>query len=409
MKTKYYLFLIILFIVMIFALGCAPQQQKQETPSVEKTSAPEIKQTRDDFGCFYSCSYFPEGSKQMCEDWKVGKQVQWPEDCNMMQYGPCTKLCEVENKAKVQNSTTQTSSAVVDKNPDNAYIYIADLKNHRIVRINDMIGTGWTSFGSFGNGVNQFDQPKQLALDKQGRIYISDQRNSRIVRIDDITGKGWISYAEPKPSGESSGPTGVRELWGVDLDSKGRIYFTRPYGGIGRIDDMPGNGLVKFGEQGNGVNQFDVTKVIQIDQEDRVYIGDSLNNRVVRIDDMTGKNWVALGKLGTGIGEFQRTSGYAFDSQGRIYIADEDNYRIVRIDDMTGKGWAEFHGPDNNGLRLPNGVTVTKSGRIYIADTLNNRIVRMDDFSGVGWIAYGSYGKGPHQMEAPKAILIVEK
>ncbi|MBI3274127.1 MAG: NHL repeat-containing protein, partial [Candidatus Colwellbacteria bacterium] len=388
---------------------------------------------RDDFSCFSSCKYFPEGfPRQMCEDWKAGKQVQWPDCSSMSAFPACKKLCESEmknnsqsNDGSFQQNYTQqqsqqpnggspqqnycpSSGISKDENPDNAYLYIADLGKHRLIRMDDMGGTGWVSFGSLGEGVNQFNEPKQLARDKQGRIYISDQINARIVRIDDITGKGWVSYAPPSDRGHG------QRVWGVDLDSKDRIYFTLPAGGIGRIDDMSGKGLVKFGEVwGSGVNQFNVTKVVQIDQEDRIYIGDSLNERVVRIDDMTGKNWISFGKLGTGIGEFQRTSGYAFDSQGRIYIADEDNNRIVRIDDMTGKGWIEFHGIDGDPLRLPNGIKISKSGRFYISDTRNNRVVRIDDMTGKGWKVYGfcrelgpegdPNRENPYQMLAPKA------
>ena len=38
-------------------------------------------------------------------------------------------------------------------------IFVADQINHRIVRINDMTGAGWTTFGTFGSGVNQFNIP----------------------------------------------------------------------------------------------------------------------------------------------------------------------------------------------------------------------------------------------------------
>ena len=34
-------------------------------------------------------------------------------------------------------------------------IYVADL--HRVVRMNDITGNGWTAFGSHGNGNGQFN------------------------------------------------------------------------------------------------------------------------------------------------------------------------------------------------------------------------------------------------------------
>src|SRR3989344_1531630 len=42
MKTKFYLFLTILLMIMIFALGCAAPQQKPETLSIEKATPSEI-------------------------------------------------------------------------------------------------------------------------------------------------------------------------------------------------------------------------------------------------------------------------------------------------------------------------------------------------------------------------------
>jgi hypothetical protein len=35
-------------------------------------------------------------------------------------------------------------------------IFVVDRDNHRIVRVNDMTGAGWTTFGSMGSGTNQF-------------------------------------------------------------------------------------------------------------------------------------------------------------------------------------------------------------------------------------------------------------
>ncbi|HLC64823.1 MAG TPA: hypothetical protein VJI46_01725 [Candidatus Nanoarchaeia archaeon] len=104
MKFKNLFLFLILFIIMIFLFSCAPQQQKPETIGIEKTSPSEIKQTKDDFGCWPpSCSVIPDAfSKQMCEDWKAGKQVNWY-DCSMMAAFPnCVKLCEFEMKNNPQ-------------------------------------------------------------------------------------------------------------------------------------------------------------------------------------------------------------------------------------------------------------------------------------------------------------------
>ena len=127
MRFKNLFLFLILFIVIIFAIGCAPQQpqtkapesrsttsaekvipnQTNQQPKVPETQAekitPEIKQTvRNDFGCWPpSCYYIPDPSgRQMCEDWKADKQVAWPSDCGYFSGQPaCQKLCEYETSS----------------------------------------------------------------------------------------------------------------------------------------------------------------------------------------------------------------------------------------------------------------------------------------------------------------------
>src|SRR5438309_10033738 len=41
-------------------------------------------------------------------------------------------------------------------------IYVADESNNRIVRMDDMTGAGWTPFGVFGSGPNQFNLPVRV-------------------------------------------------------------------------------------------------------------------------------------------------------------------------------------------------------------------------------------------------------
>lgn len=103
-------------------------------------------------------------------------------------------------------------------------IYIADTYNCRIVRIDDMNGPNWTSFGgTCGSGQGQFYDPSGIALDSTGRIYLMDTGNSRLVRIDDLTGANWISYGTV-----GSGVGQFAGFTSVAVDSTGRIYVAEP-------------------------------------------------------------------------------------------------------------------------------------------------------------------------------------
>ena len=81
-------------------------------------------------------------------------------------------------------------------------IYVADHGHqeydpydpYRIIRADDMDGTGWTSFGGAGSGVGQFDHPYKITVGPDQRLYIADLNNNRIIRVDNMTGAGWKEY-----------------------------------------------------------------------------------------------------------------------------------------------------------------------------------------------------------------------
>src|SRR3989344_1189059 len=402
MKHKIYLIISLILIALIFFFwpGHPPYEFLMKTLGIESSSQGTQEQLsgRDDFGCFYSCTYFPEGyPKQMCEDWKAGKEVQWTPDCKLMQYGPCIQFCESEKKnnpltKSLENGSGQqqqdsnqnqqqqeleipTGVPASDPEAGSVYIYIADFDtgcvdkceifnfnytNSRIMRIDDMTGKNWVSFGTFGKGVNQFRNPNHLIIGPDGKIYIADSQNDRIVRIDDMTGKGWITYGTSGRTGEPNTPSQVLL--------------------------PPGKGLLVQPSS------------IAFDSKGRIYILSGAE--LARIDDMTGKGWVTYGTKGSGIGQFEdESNAVTVDGQGRIYIGDEHNHRIVRIDDMTGKGWVEFGGLPNDKFGQPHAFGITKAGHIYVLDTTNRRVVRIDDMTGKGWLAFAPYAKASPEKE----------
>src|SRR3989344_7575841 len=131
---KHKIYLIPLLVAVIFISSCIPKPAG-EVPTAE-TEQEKITE-RDDFGCFSSCKYFPEGSpRQMCEDWKAGKNVQWP-DCSFMSGFPaCMKLCEFDKKNNPQADTgtdwspfsnQSGSESKIDMGPDSTS-YASQLK-----------------------------------------------------------------------------------------------------------------------------------------------------------------------------------------------------------------------------------------------------------------------------------------
>ena len=127
---------------------------------------------------------------------------------------------------------------------ESTQMIIVDRINNRLVKIDDMTGSNWQTFGSGGNGVNQFNEPRDLATDSSGRIYITDRHNHRVVRMDNFDGTGWTTYG-----GQFNYPVGIA------IDDMDRIYIGDNWNHrIVRFDNMNGDGWVTFGTSGNGVN-----------------------------------------------------------------------------------------------------------------------------------------------------------
>jgi len=292
-------------------------------------------------------------------------------------------------------------------------IVVADGTNSRIVSFTDMTGANWTAYGTAGTGVGQFEEPFGVAFDSMHRIYVTDFPGAtfqRVDRINDITGAGWTTFGTP-----GNGVDQFSNPVGIALDSTNRIYVADEglSERIARFDDMTGTNWVTFGSMGSGVNQFKNPFGVALDVGGRIYVTDFFNNRLVRFDDMTGTNWTTYGTTGSGIGNFAGPTGLAVDTVGRIYVADGMNNRIVRIDDMTGTNWTTFGtaGSGVNQFHFSAGcgigsIAIGPDKRIYIADAGNNRIVRIDDMTGANWTTFGTMGAGVDNFNAPLGIAV---
>src|SRR5207245_3850793 len=124
------------------------------------------------------------------------------------------------------------------------HIYVADWANHRIVRLDDMQGRNWTTFGEGNDRERQFHFPVAIVVDAVGRIYVTEQRHHRLTRMDDLSGGHWTTFTRQGNEGEA-----VNKYAGswVFVDERGRIYLT--YDGrhrVVRVDDMSGTNWIAF-------------------------------------------------------------------------------------------------------------------------------------------------------------------
>jgi len=194
-------------------------------------------------------------------------------------------------------------------------IYVSDTYNARIVRIDDMNGTNWTSFGTYGSDIGQFANPGGISIDAAGRIYVMDTGNNRLVRMDDMNGTNWTVFS----------------------------------------------GL------GSGDGQFaQYVAPVALDASGRIYVADTGNRRIVRMDDMNGTNWTTLTQspvIYIYIYSFGSPVGVAVDGAGRIYVADGYQPSVIRVDDMSGTNWTAI---SLGSGATPHSIAVDRNGMVLV-------------------------------------------
>ncbi len=115
-------------------------------------------------------------------------------------------------------------------------VYIADIGNHRIRKVNSagIISTVAGSAGGFGGDggpatAAKFAFPGGIAIDKQGNLYISDDQNLRIRMVNTagiittIAGNGISGYSEGDGCNATSAQLNYPEK--VCIDTLGNIYI----------------------------------------------------------------------------------------------------------------------------------------------------------------------------------------
>lgn len=214
----------------------------------------------------------------------------------------------------------------------------------------------------------------------------------------------------------------VRPL-AVALGTQGQIYIAegnriRIVQANGRLATLAGTGDAGDGGDGGPAAQaqLNIPQGLAVDSAGRVYIADTLNNRVRRVDpDGTIRTLAGNGQAGySGDGKqaidamLDLPTGLAIGFGDSLLIADTGN-NVVRqlgadgiIRTIAGTGEAGYRGDGGPApyalLHTPGGIAFDDEGNLYIADSLNQRVRRVDvngqiaTVVGTGIAAFGGDG-----------------
>lgn len=155
-------------------------------------------------------------------------------------------------------------------------LYVADIERNKVLVFN-LKGEKLLEIGKAGVNEGELRAPNAIAVDPDENIYVSDTGNQR-VQIFDKTGK-FVKIINGSKDGKG-GSTLVNPR-GIAVDSRGILYVVNNLSHYVYGFDKDGKKIFEFGGMGDQNEQLYLPNGLVIDENNQLYITDTLNQRVV--------------------------------------------------------------------------------------------------------------------------------
>jgi sugar lactone lactonase YvrE len=226
--------------------------------------------------------------------------------------------------------------------------------------ITTIAGTGAGGFNGDGNAMtSQLFGPQGLAMDAAGNIYVADLVNHRVRKVDNMTGMITTIAGTGTPGFNGDGilatSAQIANPSALAFDAAGDLYFTDRSNhrirkitmSTGIISTVAGTGTA--GYNGDGMlataAQLNSPNEVAFDATGNLFIADWINHRVRKVDKITGfiSTIAGTGTAGyngdaipANTAQINGPCGIIFDNAGNIYIAEYSGHRIRKINIGTG-------------------------------------------------------------------------
>jgi sugar lactone lactonase YvrE len=264
------------------------------------------------------------------------------------------------------------------------------------------------TYGSLGSGNDNFNTPKQVAIDDSGNVHVLDSANTRIIKRDssgvfisafgslatapvgvavDSTGNRYVG-ASTRARAYAPGASSGVYIWSETLDASGHVatddtyvYFVNSAGDVvyKRLAS-DGVAVATIGSSGTGDGQFSAPYGIVTDGT-HIYVSDTTADRIQKFT-VAGSYVTKWGTTGTSDGQLDTPKGLALDSSGNVWVCDFNNDRLQQFS-STGTWLATV-----TGVTDPDGIAVDGDGSLWVTDSTND-VLRKYTYSGTSPGGYG--------------------
>jgi uncharacterized protein (TIGR03663 family) len=213
-------------------------------------------------------------------------------------------------------------------------VYVADTWNHRIQHFTAG-GQFLGMFGTFGQGESPTAiwGPRAVEVDEEGRLYVADTGNKRILVFDSqgesiavLGGPGYEPGHLSEPVGLSIAPDGtlyVADTWNMRVQ--------------GFRENLPGEfeAALEWPIEGWYGQSLENKPYLAASGTGQVCASDTEGHRILCFTS-EGEFILGWGAFGSLDNQVNLPSGVAFDAQNRLWVVDSGNNRLMRFEPEFG-------------------------------------------------------------------------